>query len=894
MNYIPEHVQHHEFETVVDFMNTLEPVIPRVPIFTPPAVSKWIDTQSGEIIDSLPGSVYCLDVETIKNTKIVVMASAWDMINLKWFAWLSIPGNNDRLSFTGKNIIIAHRSTFELGFIVESYSLDCQIRFFCTHVQATQKWHPAQISMYRAMPYLSLFRESNDMSLAELSLKLCGRPMDKSAVDVFITAEDETWRTSKWEINKEFKSILKKNGLEGYEREWLEEHCPNGVVDENCTEYFNELLTSKKRKDAKWVHRITPTLEELLHYNYNDVSCTVGVFWSQWSWYQELPFDYIAGVYERSIPLLPLASDWFSKIGDIEREYSKRVSQMVGLVEAIEQEYTDLVGEFPGDEFDWKVWGKTVKDKSKIGQPKWRGETGLSSKKLMRISRLLWKGRPMVIKAVEKRTKDGDIVTLKSGETSQFLQWYTVDTVGTWAESVRAWQGARALDNPTNTTAEPKDIVTVFSKTFLKYWKSGELTSESEYAQQVAEIYASVSFWGSFRERATQKIPIMHTTTKHGDYLAACLRPLVTGTVTNRAIDPIGLVISKAKETKVGSEIGGHFCAPDGWTFVFADFDSIQAIISALFAAIGYAKRMGLKGAIDILNNDYSKAVILGNKADKTSLAWLIAKEGGLGETQEAYEQAKNCSYAMIFGAGAAKLGIMIGNETIAKQIIAYFKGTLNKRTGLWEGGIASDYFNYCSELSKGLFKSGDRYAYLSDIHTSFLKRPLSNVLKPTNRGKDLTGTAFNAGVQAIDVDGLCFVTRRVLRQCAREGILCRHSTTVHDALYVLCQIEDAPRVAEIFQEVHLEMYQKMFLAMGLDINSAPEHLLHYDGVDVNPRWTKTTGDLGKTYSNPDGYDYSVTATTSDDEWEGSIVIEPEDFVSSATLKKLARSLLKE
>jgi len=891
--HIPEYVQHHEFESVIDFMNTLDRVIPTIPKFTPPAISKWVDVESGEILDSLPGSVYCLDVETIRQTKVCVMASAWDMVRKKWFAWLSIPGSNDRLSFTGKTIIVAHRSTFELGFILESYNLDCHIRFLCTHTQACCRYHPAQISMYRAMPYLSLFRESNDLSLAELSLKLCGRPMDKAPVDVFINAEDESWRVSKWEMNKEFRAILKKNGLEGLEREWLEEHCPNGVIDDSCSESFNSLLTSKKRTEAKWVHRITPTLEELLHYNYNDVSCTVGVFWNMWEWYQELPIDFIAGLYERSIPLLPLARDWFSKIEDIEREYSRRVFQMVELVSKIEQEYVELVGEFPGDEFDWRPWGKTVKDKSKIGQPKWRGETGLSSKKLMRISRLSWKGRPMVIRAVDKTDNEGNAVKLKSGETSQFLQWYTVDPVGTWAESVRAWEGARALDNPTNTTAEPKDIVTVFSKTFLKYWKSGELSSESEYAREVAEIYASVSFWGSFRERATQKIPIVHRTNEYGEYLAACLRPLVAGTVTNRAIDPIGLVISKAKETKVGSEIGGHFCAPDDWTFVYADFDSIQAIISALFAAIGYAKRMGLKGKIDILNNDYSKAVILGNKADKTSLAWLIAKEGGLGETQEAYEQAKNCSYAMIFGAGAVKLGIMIGNEQIARQIITYFKGTLNKRTGLWEGGIASDYFNYCTELSKGLFKSGDRYRYLSEIHTSFLKRPLSNVLKPSNRGKDLTGTAFNAGVQAIDVDGLCFITRRILRKCAREGILCRHSTTVHDALFVLCQKKDAPRVAEIFQECHEEMYREMFDAMGLDIETAPKHLIHYDGVDINLRWTKATGDLGKTYSNPDGYDYSITAST-DDEWEGSIVVEPDEFVSSSSLKKMARKMLQE
>lgn len=891
MKSIPDHVLHHEFETVIQFMNSLDPIVPQIPSYLPPADSLWYDVETGESLKSLPSSVYCLDVETIKNTKVLVMASAWDMLNHRWYVWLSKPGDNEKLSFTGKNIIIAHRSTFELGFIWEAYDLDCQIRFLCTHTIAANRYHPAQISMYRAMPYLSLFRESNDLSLAELSLKLCARPMDKAPVDVFITAEDETWRVSKWELNKEFKSPLKEKDNP---KEWIKENCPNGIIDEECTEDFKALLNSKKRRDAKWVHRITPRIEELMEYNYTDVSATVGVFWSMWDWYQELPIDYIAGLYERSVPILPLASDWFEQIGKIEAEYSRRMTKMIELVEKIEEEYTSLVGEYEGDSFDWKKWGKTVKDKSKIGHPKWRGETGLSSKKLMRISRLSWKGRPMAIKAVDKTDNLGEQVILKSGEISQFLQWYTVDPVGSWAESVRAWQGARALDNPTNTNPEPKDIVTVFSKTFLQYWESGDLSSESVYAQEVATLYASISFWNHFRERATQKIPIVHRTNQHAEYLAACLRPLVAGTVTNRAIDPIGLVISKPKKTKVGSEIGGHFCAPDGWTFVYADFDSIQSVISGLFAAIGCAKKQGLKGPIDLMNNEYSRAVMLGNKAEKTSIAWLIAKEGGLGETVEAYEQGKNCSYAMIFGAGVAKLGIMIGNETIARRIIAYFKGTLNKRTGKWEGGIASDYFNYCADLANGLFKNGDKYYFLSDVHTSFLKRPLSNVLKPSNRGKDLAGTAFNAGVQAIDVDGICYITRHVLLQCAREGILCRHSTTMHDALFVLCKTENANRVAEIFQECHEKMYQAMFNAMGIDINTAPPGLTRYDGVDINPRWTKATGDLGITYSNPEGYNYLTTASTDDNDlWEGSIVIEPDEFISSASLKKMARSLIK-
>ncbi len=877
----------NNFKEVIDLVNSVNLNPPRVPSYTPPADSRWHNPVTGEVREEMPSGLYCLDVETIKDNKNLVMASVWDLINEEWWCWLSKPGTNQLLSFIGKCVLICHRSTFELGYIRQSYSLDCQIRFLDTFAQACCKYHPAKVNLYRQMPYLPMFRGSNDLSLAELSLKLCGRHIDKEAVEVFKDAKDESWRESKVIIHKDVEKQLLKGwkklgGIGSFEADLIV-NCPTGKID-SLDPTWQTWLTSKSSREAKWIWRQTPTLSELMTYNMTDVSATVGVFANMWSWYKEQPIEYISGLYHRSVPFLPLANNWFDKIGEIESEYSKRVGEMVSLVEQIEQEYLEVVGKNDWDYFDWGKWSNTKKDKSLVGQYKWFGSTGLSSKKLMRLARLSWNGRPMLVIEQPKRDEEGNVIGKKDGEASKTQVWHTVSKKGSWLESVIACEDLQPLDNPTNTSGEFKDIVTVFSKTFLPFWESGVLTSESSAAKSIAKLYASISFWNSFRDRIINKAPIYNT----GEYYAMCLRSQVNATVTNRAVCNIGLVMSKVDEKKVGTEIGGHICTPKGYKFVFADFDSIQAVITALYAAVGTAKELGIaKKPIDALNNEYSRAVLLGTKIDKTTLAYLIAAQAGIS-----YDHGKNCQYAMLFGAGMMKLALMLGSEKLAKEVISYFKGTLNKSTGKWEGGIASCYFNFSQELAKGLTMYNGTFYYQDELETTFLHRPLSNILRPSHRGKDFGGTAQNAVTQAVDVDCLCYISDAIINQCNDEGIYIRYATSVHDALYLIAKDEDCERVAEIFQECHERMYRKLLATLNIDVSTFPHHLLRYSGVDINSRYTKHAGEKGVTYSNQEGYDYSITASFIQDDDE-SVMIE-EDYVSSKALVKFYRQQLQQ
>jgi hypothetical protein len=931
------HLNLNNFHEIISLVNSSNLTIPPASNFTPEQNGLWYNISTGESQPHLDSSFWCVDFETIENTKVLVMGSAWDLLNQEWWCFISRPGTNPRVETKGKHLIVAHRSTFELGFYKEAYSLDCQIRFLDTHTMAAQRYHPAQVGLYRAQPWLPMFRESCDLSLAELSLTLCGRSMDKSDVDVFIdasVAEDVEkgtyeegewcWRVSCQKISKNCKTVFartlkiqqKLGNFVGF-TDWKELMfflCPTGLLVD-MAETDLEILDkpSKKFLDTKKLHWLTPDISKLCLYNQTDVSCTMGVFANMWEWYRELPYEHIAGLYHRSIPLLPLASDWFEKVASIDRVYQERLAKMVVLVDKIEQEYLTEVGENDWDLLDWGCWSNSCKDKSKVGKIKWLGGTGLSSKKLMRIARLSWQGRPMFVQTISKTDKKGEVVLKKDGEEREMMGWYTCNPhPDGWLAAIKLKRGIERLDNPTNTTGEIKDIVTVFSKTFIPFWDSGKLTSESLHAQEIAKTCASISFWNSFRDRVFNKMMIFNT----GFYQALALRTLVSGAISGRAIDNIGLVLSNPKESKVGSELGGHFCCPDGYKFVFADFDSIQAVIIALYAAIAeYKQENKNRDLIDPLNNVFSQSTLVGEKKTKSTLAWLLAKkinpnwevdwalpDRKEGESVEDYKKrcekvgaseyalGKTVQYAMLFGAGLGKLIVICGSESVARSILEYFKGVFNKQTRKYEGGIASVYFNYCQELATGTINLNGRFRKIDTIQTSFLGRELPLILKPSNRGKDLSMTAMNVVTQAIDVDCLNYIVNGIISQCDNERLAVRYSTTVHDSFYLIVKDEDCPRVKEIFQEQHETMYRKLLAAFHIDAELFPKSGLRYSGVDVNARWTKGEGDLGKTVSNLDGYDYDTTASFIYGDAIGGAVF-AEDYQSSSALIKYYKGI---
>jgi hypothetical protein len=176
------------------------------------------------------------------------------------------------------------------------------------------------------------------------------------------------------------------------------------------------------------------------------------------------------------------------------------------------------------------------------------------------------------------------------------------------------------------------------------------------------------------------------------------------------------------------------------------------------------------------------------------------------------------------------------------------------------------------------------RFTRQEQMSSSFLGRPLPDILKVSNRGRDFSMTAQNVVTQAIDVDCLNFITNKIIELAGKEGIKVRYSTSVHDAIYFIVADRYCERVREIFQEAHYLMYVELLNAFNIDFDSFPASGLKYSGVDINQRWTKAQGVLGKTLSNEDGYDYDIMADLYEEQTREPLFAE--DFISNKDLKK--------
>jgi hypothetical protein len=886
-------------------LSTLDvPSVPRLPMaaLRSAAAPSWINLQDGSYLDALPGGFYCIDAETTHGNTVVPMASAYDLVNKIWWVYYSPDSQPRRLKVSGNILGIAHRATFEHSLFEANYSVkgktDYTIRWLDTHTMASVFYHPAQITLCRSLPHLPLFRESNDLSLKGLAKHLLGLELDKDIVDVFIKASDDSWRDSSFQIHKAwqstiYKSTAKSLGVKKATDTEVKAYCqavyPTGLLDSFVNlsatllplglEEAEATLLTKAQSSAPYVWQMTPALEELFTYNLTDVATTVAIFTKLWPTYHKLPYHFTAGYYHRSAPFVPLADQWFEQISVIESQYLEISAQITHAALATQREYQPV----SKDGFDISL--------NKKGQPRWLAQpVTVSSKRLSQTAKLRWNGQVLFTLPV------GTGRYKKDGTETLRQQWCLATIDGqsiSWAEAVEEairTEQYSVFDNPNNTDKKPKDIGCFVTKAFQKYWESGVLTSDSVPYQGLISQFCKISYWQSFRKRLLTQLPIV----MNGNQFAAVPRTTLAGTVTGRSICPIMLTMSKPDKNILGSEMYNFIKAPKGYKFVTADLDSIQNIGAAIIAALATAYYGGLDlENVDVLNNEFSRITITGTKEDRTTVPWLLAKAMGL-DTDKGYALGKNALYAMLFGAGLDKLALMMKSHDLAKKTLEYFKGTRGY-DGKFHGGIASDYFNLLAELANGLFfRNGETYQ-LGTPKTLFTGRPFPNVLKPSVRGKDLTGTANNAVLQTLDVDCLGFMVTRITEIARERNIPAHFCQAVHDMKQFVVPEVYAEELASVFQEAHREMYTSLLTGLSIDLNSLPEANYQYSGVEITDRWVKSLKDTGKTMSY--GGFIDLDANPTDDEMESSdtpLGYMSSDFMSNKQLRAKVSQMLEE
>jgi hypothetical protein len=735
------------------------------------------------VADRLPVSVYCVDVETSVKNKFLALASAYDLIEGCWYAWLQAPDTEELLSVPDGSLIIAHRATFEASFIQECYTLHTKTRFLCTHTMAAVQIHPTDEALCRAKPHLPMFRGSSPLGLGDLFEWATGQFMDKSSVEIF-------------------KSATK---LSFYEH-----------------------------------------LEEGFRYNFKDVRATIVVFWKLWEKYHKMPIPFVSGLLERSIPLMVLDPNWYDSVDRIEKCFDVYNDQIQDLIDQMIDERLATPALDGLDDLEYRPWTKTAKG-GKAGMPFWwdRPKITVGSTTIAVLSRLTWNGRPIVRRTIDRPELK------KNGKPKQNKLYYTVEPITPTDDSFDAAEKAYLaslaaandltyLDNPNNTGKEPKKIAGFFGKGFLPFWESGVLSGKIQ-AQKISRLFVKTTFWRSIRSRVFDMVICK---TPLG--LVTVPLTLLAGTITNRAIDKFWLVLAKLDPDKIGSELMGQVKAPPGYKLVYADFDSVQAVIAAAIADMFTAKEKGDR-VVTMCSNEFSRACLLGKKDDRTTLAYKIADNAGIS-----YGKGKNAQYAMLFWVGIVKMGAMVQNNALGAKIVNDFRGT--REGNRYVGGLASAYFNGAVDLANGLYSIGGRWARSTEISTIFLGRELSASISPGVRLEQFGTTAYNAVVQGVDVDFLCYITWLIGKKLRDAGISARFCYTVHDAVYFYVEESRTEEAKELYQQAHTEVYLAFLEAINADVATFPQHLLRFSGVDIEDRIRKDAEDDGVTISNPDGY----------------------------------------
>jgi DNA mitochondrial polymerase exonuclease domain len=577
-------------------------------------------------------------------------------------------------------------------------------------------------------------------------------------------------------------------------------------------------------------------LAEGFQYNYTDVRATIMVFWKLWDNYVKMPEAFVSGLLERSIPLMTLAPDWYEAVERIDKCYEQHNAEIQSNIDSMVNERIASPDYDGVDDLDCRLWGKTAKN-DKAGMPKWWDKTKITvgSSTIAILSQLTWNRKPIVRQTL-------DLPELKKdGTPKQSKKFYTVDPSDMGhLDAITTAANMAYLDNPNNTGKEPKAIAGFFGKNFLPFWENDILSGKPQ-AVEIAKLFVKTTFWRSIRSRV---FGMLIREMSYG--LASVPLTATAGTITNRAIDKLWLVLAKLDPDKIGSELMGQVKAPKGYKLVYADFDSVQAVIAAAIADMFTAKENGQR-TVTMCSNEFSRSCLLGNKADRSTLAYKIADSAGID-----YGKGKNAQYAMLFWVGIAKLGVMVNDLRLGAEIVNRFRG---KREGSkYVGGLASAYFNGAVELANGMYSIGGRWSRSPRISTIFSGRELSASISPGVRLENYGTTAYNAVVQGVDVDFLCHITWLVGKKLRDAGIAARFCYTIHDALFYYVEENRATEAAEIFQQAHTEVYLAFLKAINADVATFPEHLLRFSGVDIEDRIRKDKKDDGKTLSNPDGY----------------------------------------
>jgi hypothetical protein len=349
-------------------------------------------------------------------------------------------------------------------------------------------------------------------------------------------------------------------------------------------------------------------------------------------------------------------------------------------------------------------------------------------------------------------------------------------------------------------------------------------------------------------------------------YTALESRPwaTITGRLSSNLLHVLPTRVSRGTEaSKIGIDFQPNlrFAEDEPYTFLFCDVASQELWMSALLG--------GIYNNHQLDDDPFWNAMLHGDKSNGTDLYSLVANSIGLKRNQ-----AKAAVLASLYGCGLAlfKQSLLKSIPDAASKAnaeanakVAYEKMKGKKRGDLYEGGVASNFFNWSQQQA----------------NLAYPKLPIFNQKYPS---------VLCAGTQ-IDVSHTGSVNYAVQAGCATPGLLsillslmspmlqdrtkARFSGSVHDCYLFIVRTDFVTEFAQGFIQSYYNTFHLAMTAMGYDPSQVPDKFGYDAVIDESKAYRKYAGSVYESYK-VIGRQHRLNPGTGDYE----VLTNPKDFIS--------------
>lgn len=376
----------------------------------------------------------------------------------------------------------------------------------------------------------------------------------------------------------------------------------------------------------------------------------------------------------------------------------------------------------------------------------------------------------------------------------------------------------------------------IMTKNFLKYFESGELSSEYEYVSEILNLNATASYWMGNRARIMDQFVVYSdpkgkkncffdskAKAKANKDVGMIIPKFCTmGTVTRRATENTWLTASNSKSNRIGSELKAMVESPKDYAFVGADVDSEELWIASLIGD----SMFHLHGGTAL-----GWMTLEGDKNDKTDLHSRTAEIMSILRND-----AKVFNYGRIYGAGVKfatqllrKCSTNLTDEEAAQKAqdlysqtkgLSSYSRVLEKR--LYHGGTESVMFNALEAIAQN---ENPRTPVLGASITDALTR------KHLNKNSYLT-SRVNWAIQSSGVDYLHLLIVSMEYLIEKYGIDARLMITVHDELRYMVRKDQSLECGLLLQISNL--WTRAMFCEQMGIHDVPQSCAFFSEVDID------------------------------------------------------------